>query len=90
MNYVISSDEPAFVLRHARIAGGALIIAQDLAAEGRTDVKVTYPDGTALPLRQFAVLLRSESAQDAPPPPRRSVPTFSVFLSVQSRAGGSA
>jgi hypothetical protein len=58
MNYVISSDESGFVLRHARVATDALIIAEDLAAEGRSDVKVTTPDGETLPLRQFAIVVR--------------------------------
>ena len=60
MNYVISSDEPAFVVRHARVASDALMIAEDLANEGRTDVKVTTPEGQALPLRQFAILVRED------------------------------
>jgi hypothetical protein len=58
MNYVISSAEPAFILRHARAASDALIVAEDLAGEGREDVTITTPEGERLALRRFAILLR--------------------------------
>lgn len=60
MNYVVSSHDPAFVMRHARAASDALVVAGDLADEGRTDVKVTTPDGEILPLRAFAILVREQ------------------------------
>ncbi len=58
MSYVISSDKPAFILRHARVASDALVIAEDLAAEGRNDVIVTTREGERLSLRQFTIALR--------------------------------
>ncbi len=61
MNYVIFSDDPAFILRHARVAGDALIIAQDLAGGGRPDVRISTPEGETLPLRQFAIRVREEA-----------------------------
>lgn len=60
MTFVIFSDEPAFILRHARVAADALIVAEDLAAEGREDVRITTPEGLTLPLRQFAILVREQ------------------------------
>lgn len=60
MNYVIFSDDPTFILRHARLPADALIIAEDLAKEGRPDVRITTPEGETLPLRQFAILVRSD------------------------------
>lgn len=59
MTYVIFSDDPAFILRHALVASDALIIAEDLANGGRADVRISTPEGETLALRQFAILVRS-------------------------------
>lgn len=58
MKYAISSHRPSFILRHARVAGDAQIIGEDLAGEGREDVMITTPEGERFPLRQFAIHLR--------------------------------
>ena len=60
MTYVISSGDPTFVLRYARTPSDALIIAEDLAQDGRSDVKVLTPQGETLPVRLFEVLVREQ------------------------------
>jgi hypothetical protein len=60
VNYVISSDQTEGQNLTARVAGDALILAEDLAAQGWTNVRITTPEGETLALRQFAALLRLE------------------------------
>lgn len=62
MNYVISSDQTEGQNLTARVAGDALILAEDLVAHGWTNVRINTPEGATLPLRQFAALLRLEGS----------------------------
>ena len=48
---------PALV--QVQVARDALLLAEDLAEQGKEDVEITNPEGETLPLRQFAILLRS-------------------------------
>lgn len=61
MTYVIlydGAEGDAVTARHAR---DALVMAEDLAAHGGSDVRVKTPEGEVYPLRQFATLLREGS-----------------------------
>lgn len=43
----------------ARVAADALVLAEDLAAQGKEGIVIRTPDGTLFSLRQFALAVRT-------------------------------
>lgn len=59
--YIIIYEDGDTERVSARIASDALVMAEDLVAQGWTDVRIETPEGEVHPVRRFARLLREGS-----------------------------